>query len=204
LPLTLGLYKLNTLITQLTLQSEKLKEQIKGLKLNSQQWFANSDIFRSSGFATRSEDISDYLLELTATINKLAKVTDEQHIAYLSERITQQFSCLKGLVKSNEINLKNSQYSRDRIRNLSKIKKFTVKASQSSQELYAELSKLQEFERRLLDKVSESQQQLSMYKGNANRMALQQDVLTNQQRLGRCRQALSKIEESIQKLDNNN
>lgn len=195
---------MNTLIAQLNLQSEKLKEQINGLNLNSRQWFANSDIFRSSGFATHSEDINDYLVELTATINKLAKMTDEQHITYLSERITQQFTCIKGLVKSNEINLKNSQYSKDRIRNFNKVKQFTVKASQSSQELYTELSKLQEFERRLLDKVNQSQQQLSMYKGNANRMTLQQDVLTNQQRLGRCRQALSKIEESIQKLDNNN
>jgi len=195
---------MNLLINQLTVQFEKLEYEVKGLKLSSRQWFANSDIFRSSGFATRSEDIDDYLLELSATIKKLATVTNEQHIGYLSERVTQQFSCLKRLLKSNDINTRNTQYTKDKIRNLSKAKRFAVQASQSSQELYAELSKLQEFERRLLDKVNLSQQELNMYKGQSNRPALQQEVLTNQQRLGRCRQALSKIEESIQKLDNNN
>lgn len=195
---------MNSLINQLTLQFEKLEYEIKGLKLSSKQWFANSDIFRSSGFATRSEDIDDYLSELKSTINQLSTVTSEQHISYLSERVTQQFTCLKRLLKSNDINTKNTQYSKDRIKNLSKAKRFAVQASQSSQELYAELSKLQEFERRLLDKVTLSQQALNMYQGQSNRPALQQEVLTNQQRLGRCRQALSKVEESIQKLDNNN
>jgi primosomal replication protein N'' len=195
---------MDTLINQLTVQFEKLEYEVKGLKLSSKQWFANSDIFRSSGFSTRSDDIDDYLLELNSTIKKLASVTNEEHIGYLSERITQQFSCLKRLLKSNDINIKNTQYTKDRIRNISKAKKFAVKTSQSSQELYAELSKLQEYERRLLDMVNLSQQQLSMYKGQSNRPALQQEVLTNQQRLGRCRQALSKVEETIQKLDNNN
>jgi primosomal replication protein N'' len=195
---------MDTLINQLTVQFEKLEYEVKGLKLSSKQWFANSDIFRSSGFSTRSDDIDDYLLELNSTNKKLASVTNEEHIGYLSERITQQFSCLKRLLKSNDINIKNTQYTKDRIRNISKAKKFAVKTSQSSQELYAELSKLQEYERRLLDMVNLSQQQLSMYKGQSNRPALQQEVLTNQQRLGRCRQALSKVEETIQKLDNNN
>lgn len=195
---------MNALINQLNTQFQMLEQSIKGLKLSSKQWFANSEIFRSSGFSTHSDDIDDYLIELKTTIDKLASVNNEQHVSYLSERVTQQFSCLKRFVKSNDINLRNNQYSKDRIRNLNKTKQFTLQASQSSQELYAELSKLQEFERRLLDKVNLSQQQLTMYKGMSNRPALQQEVLTNQQRLGRCRQALSKVEESIQKLDNNN
>ncbi|MBU2917581.1 primosomal replication protein [Psychrosphaera sp. F3M07] len=195
---------MNALINQLNTQFQMLEQSIKGLKLSSKQWFANSEIFRSSGFATHSDDIDDYLIELKTTIDKLASVNNEQHVSYLSERVTQQFSCLKRFVKSNDINVRNNQYSKDRIRNLNKTKQFTLQASQSSQELYAELSKLQEFERRLLDKVNLSQQQLTMYKGMSNRPALQQEVLTNQQRLGRCRQALSKVEESIQKLDNNN
>ncbi|MDU0114168.1 primosomal replication protein PriC [Psychrosphaera aquimarina] len=195
---------MNALINQLNTQFQMLEQSIKGLKLSSKQWFANSEIFRSSGFSTHSDDIDDYLIELKTTIDKLASVNNEQHVSYLSERVTQQFSCLKRFVKSNDINVRNNQYSKDRIRNLNKTKQFTLQASQSSQELYAELSKLQEFERRLLDKVNLSQQQLTMYKGMSNRPALQQEVLTNQQRLGRCRQALSKVEESIQKLDNNN
>lgn len=195
---------MNALINQLNTQFQMLEQSIKGLKLSSKQWFANSEIFRSSGFSTHSDDIDDYLIELKTTIDKLASVNNEQHVSYLSERVTQQFSCLKRFVKSNDINVRNNQYSKDRIRNLNKTKQFTLQASQSSQELYAELSKLQEFERRLLDKVNLSQQQLTMYKGMSNRPVLQQEVLTNQQRLGRCRQALSKVEESIQKLDNNN
>ena len=38
----------------------------------------------------------------------------------------------------------------------------------------------------------------------SRRQEYQQDVLTYQQRLGRCRQALSKVEEQIQQLDDNN
>ncbi len=199
---------MNSQVDQLALQFEKLKQQIAGLKLNSQQWFANSDIFRSSGFATQSEEINDYLAELQATIQKLNVSTDQQHVSYLSERVMQQFACLKGLAQSSEINVKNSQYNKNKRRHinkhLSQVKHIASQASQSSQELYSELSKLQEYERRLLDMVSQSQQQLSSYQGANNRASLQQQVLTNQQRLGRCRQALSKVEESIQKLDDNN
>ena len=183
------------------LQFQQIEDRINHANIDQQKWFNRSDLFNSSCFYSQSDEVGEYLSELKDNINKLIKVHDTEYVEFISERVTQQFSCLKNLVNSQSVNRKAKDYRRSHNQRLAQVKKLTKTVNQSSQDLYSELSKLQEFERRLLDMVAEKQHQLSTYSGAKLRNDYQQQVLVTQQRLGRCRQAISKVEEQIQKLD---
>lgn len=198
---------------QLTQQLQWLEQQVQQFtsinKLPKTRWMNNSDYFNSSCFYCQSDDIKDYVKEVANNLNKLKQARHQQQAEYLAERLTEQFSCFRNLFQSLDINQKNALYNKRKFsqvksNQLQRVKQLAKQATQSSQELYAELSKLQEYERRLQEMVEEKQRQLSSYSGNKHRAEYQQQVLTTQQRLGRCRQAISKTEEQIQKLDNRN
>lgn len=189
---------------QLHAQLEQLESALESSSIDDENWFNRSDVFVSSAFYTKSNELTDYIQELRANIVKLSQLNDQAYLEFLADKVTQQFACLKSLLNAASVQTKDKQYRSKQQSKVQQAKQFTKRISQSSQELYAELSKLQEFERRLLEMVAERQQTLHQYKGSANKKVLQQDVLNYQQRLGRCRQALSKVEEQIQKLDDKN
>ena len=188
-------------IEQLNAQFQDLVTRINQSPLEKQDWFNKNDLFHSSCFYCQSDDINDYLSELKSNISKLSNLTDNDYLSFLSEKVTEQFSCFRNLLNSLSISKKAKQYKHSHQKRLAQVKQLNRKVNHSSQELYTELSKLQEFERRLLDMVDEKQRQLSTYSGNKFKNDYQQQVLVTQQRLGRCRQAISKVEEQIQNLD---
>lgn len=181
-------------------QFSVLKQQLLAQKEQLKNWFNRSDLIFSSCFYAQSDDIQEYLDELEININKLSTVRHQVQSEYLSERITEQFACLKSLLNSVSLSKKHKQ-QRPKPSYVQQVKTLSKKVNQGSQELYAELSKLQEYERRLVEMVEQKQLQLSSYKGNKLKGDYQQQVLLTQQRLGRCRQAISKVEEDIQRLD---
>jgi primosomal replication protein N'' len=158
--------------------------------------------FVSSSFYTQSDEVQDYLKELNSNIQKLANSQSSVHVEYLTERVTNQFTCLKNLINSVSVNTKTKRQDSSLTERVNQMKQLAARVTRSSQDLYAELSKLQEYECRLEQMVQDKQRTLTEYKGIAKRTELQQQVLITQQRLGRCRQALSKVEEQIQELDN--
>ncbi|NVK24316.1 MAG: primosomal replication protein [Gammaproteobacteria bacterium] len=192
---------MNNRIDELVQQFERLKQQVTAANIKQEQWFNKSDLFNSSSFYCQSDETHDYLKELETNIEKLSKIGENEYLEFLVDRITQQFSCFRSLLNSQSVNNKAKSYHRSHNQRLAKVKQLTRTVHQSSQDLYAELSKLQEFERRLIEMVTEKQQQLQQYSGSKLKNDYQQQVLVTQQRLGRCRQALSKVEEQIQKLD---
>lgn len=169
--------------------------------IDQENWFNRSDVFISSAFYTKSNELTDYFAELRGNINKLTRLKEPEYLEFLADKVTQQFACLKSLYNSAQIDTKERKYKQQHKARIQQTKQFANRVTQSSQSLYAELSQLQEYERRLLDMVSERQQRLHQYQGSKHKQEYQQQVLTYQQRLGRCRQALSKVEEQIQKLD---
>ncbi len=169
--------------------------------IDQENWFNRSDVFISSAFNTKSNELADYFAELRDNINKLTRLKEPEYLEFLADKVTQQFACLKSLHNSAQIDTKERKYKQQHKARMQQTKQFANRVTQSSQSLYAELSQLQEYERRLLDMVSERQQRLHQYQGTKHKQEYQQQVLTYQQRLGRCRQALSKVEEQIQKLD---
>ena len=186
----------------LTLQFEALKNNINESGLNQKSWFNASEFFNAGCFACHSEELKDYLSELEQQINKLKAVSSIQYAEHLTITITEQFSCFRSLLNSFSVNEKHKSYKAKNRTRLQKVKSLTRQVTQSSQELYQELSQLQDYERRLLEMVNNKQQTLNQYSGQKHKNEYQQQVLLTQQRLGRCRQAISKVEEQIQRLDN--
>lgn len=182
-------------------QLQQLEVELQNSALNQENWFNRSDVFISSAFYTKSNELADYIDELKGNIAKLSKLTEPAYLEFLADKVTQQFACLKSLLNSVQIDSKEKKYKQLNRAKVQQAKQFANRVTKSSQALYAELSQLQEYERRLLDMVTERQQILNQYQGVKLKQQYQQDVLTYQQRLGRCRQALSKVEEQIQKLD---
>lgn len=185
-----------------TLQSQVafLETQVQNSKLTYQNWFRSSDIFNSSYFHTQSDDIKDYVKEIKTNIERLAKVKDQTHADYLSDMIAHQFGCFKNLLNSGDLNSKYAAHRGKHIKLQQRVKNIAQQATQTSQSLYEELSKLHEYERRLIDMVADKQASLNQHAG-ANKSELQQQVLLTQQRLGRCRQAITGVEDKIQQLD---
>lgn len=188
-------------VEALRIQFDALNRQLSLLTIRPEQWFAKNDLFHSSAFNARSDELSDYVKELENNVNMVERIKDPDQMAYVLDRIADQFACFKGLINSVELNKKNKTYNKTHARRLNKVKQFAKTAAKSSRALYQELSELQEFERRLLEMVEEKQQTLSRYAGQSQRQSLQEQVLVTQQRLGRCRKAISKVEEQIQQLD---
>lgn len=187
-------------IANLQSQLAILEHEVKQSKLTQQNWFRSSDIFNSSSFHTQSDEVIDYLKELKNNINRLATVKEQSHADYLSEKITNQFNCFKNLLNSSKLNSKYAAHRGKHIKLEQRVKKIAQQATQTSQSLYEELSQLHEYERRLLDMVADKQTMLNQYSGS-EKSHLQQQVLLTQQRLGRCRQAITGVEDKIQKLD---
>lgn len=187
-------------IEQLRAKLAELTAQLQHQKLMQQNWFSASDVFNSSSFYTKSEELDDYLTEIQNNITRLESVTEQSHAEYLTERIAAQFSCFKNFTNSSYLSTKYSNQNKKHFSKVNRVKQMAARVTQSAQTLYQELSKLQEYERRLLDMVAEKQAQLQ-HANASNRSELQNAVLLTQQRLGRCRQALSGVEEQIQALD---
>lgn len=189
---------------QLLTQLEQLQIALTSSTIDNENWFNRSDVFVSSAFYTKSNELTDYIEELKGNIAKLEKLNEQAYLEFLADKVTQQFACLRSLLNSASVHNKDKTYRNHKRSKVQQAKQFTKRVNQSSQDLYAELSKLQDYERRLQEMVAERQQVLHQYQGTAKRQEYQQDVLAYQQRLGRCRQALSKVEEQILKLDDKN
>ena len=183
-------------------QFDIIKQQLSQFKGDKGKWFNHQDLFVSKSFHCQSEELADYTKELEKNIKLLSSITSVEHAEYLSQRVQDQFACFRNLLNAQKLNSKHQNHRKATFQRLQRVKQLSKQVNQSSQELYQELSKLQEYERRLIDMVAEKQQTLHQYKGQKHRQEYQQQVLVTQQRLGRCRQALSKVEEQIQKLDN--
>ena len=195
----------NSSVQELKNKVDELKHQLSAVLQGQQQWFKASDVFNSSHFYTKSDELKDYIKELENNVNRLVTVNDTTHAEYLTERISVQFTCLKNFYNSSYLSKKYTSQNKQLYSKVNRVKQIAAKATQSSQELYQELSKLQEYERRLLDMVTEKQSMLNQAQqgriSNTQKTELQNQVLVTQQRLGRCRKAISGVEEQIQRLD---
>lgn len=188
------------LIQQLEQQFLVVEQQVTHTFDQNSNWFNHSNWFLGEAFYSQSEDISDYLAELKNNIGKLRQTQNPERLDFISAQITNQFVCFKNLLNSQNVNKK---YTKKRSSyNKAAAQQFAQQITRSSRELYQELSKLQEYERRLFEMVQEKQTVLNSYKGDKLRADYQQQVLLTQQRLGRCRKAISQVEEQIQQQDN--
>lgn len=184
------------------IQLKELKQMLDIVKQNSDGWFQEVDIFDTPIFKTKSPLLSDYYYELEKNIKTLFSTTNIEFAEYLSELVESQFRCLKNYLQSKVVNEKDSQYEAYK-----KKKRYAPKIS-TTVKSYAELSEKHGeclgFKRRLEDMLHSKEFEIKTAKSKQQEQQFINEYLQIQQRLGRCNQAIAKIEEQLQQLDENN
>ncbi len=174
-------------------------------KLKAHSLLQDSPMFSVNLFNTNSDLFTDYVIEIkskTAQLSRLIKNKNEELSKYQIELIEKQISSLHNAFHSNK-NIHDEAQNRLNAMASRRYKKAVKAVIQPSQNLYQNLSEHHEFERRLLQMLQDKEQE-RVQASNATFNKLSQDVLTLHQRLGRCRQAISKIEADIVKFESRN
>lgn len=156
----------------------------------------NNSIFSINLFRTQSDKFFPYLIEVEKNITELdyllkRKKNDFSHALLLT--IEQQLNALYNAISSNTVihnaaEIQQTQLKKIKYRNMAK------KIMLSSHDLYNKLTEYQEFERRLLDMLHEKNNLAT----GQNKAKYTEEALVIHQRLGRCRQAISKVEREIE------
>lgn len=164
--------------------------------------------FNKQLFNTDSDLYLDYAIEIQTSIKRLErflKANQSQYIITAIERIESQIQALTAVQEANGV-LHNEAKIRIETAKTVKAKRYRAAAQniiKPTQELYKSLSEHHEFERRLLEMLKEKENALKNAPHNTS-IDFSKAILTLHQRLGRCRQAISKIEKNIETAERRN
>lgn len=177
------------LLRTLAHQLQQLQQQAEQIDLQRspgkpQNWFD------SSLFSCRSAELCDYVQEAQRNLSHLqqASLSDAARLR-LVQRLSGQTAALTQAFRNVDTRRKSTHRA-------GQLRSVVQHISASSQELYQQLSDIQQFERRLLDMISVSSRD--------NSPQAVQRTLALHARLGRCRKALSEVEQQIQQLERRN
>ncbi|NQY64182.1 MAG: primosomal replication protein [Alteromonadaceae bacterium] len=189
--------RINTLLVNLAEQA-KATDKINTQK-KSHLLLKDNALFSETLFVTYSDKFISYVQEIkknTVSLQRLinAKKTD---IAYNQlTHIEQQISSLINALNSNQT-MHNEAQNRLNAFKAKRYKKAAKSIMQTSHSLHQKLAETHEFERRLAEMITDREQdRLKATPAKAQKMST--EILTIHQRLGRCRQAISKIERQIE------
>jgi primosomal replication protein N'' len=173
-------------------------------KLKAHVLLQDSPVFSLDLFNTSSDLFIDYVREIKQKIEqlkRLLKSKNEVLSKYQIQQLEKQISSLHNAFLSNS-NIHNE--AQHRLNAVSRRNKKAVQAiMKPSKTLYQDLSEHHEFERRLLQMLQDKE--LERKKANNSLLSkLSQEVLAIHQRIGRCRQAITKIESEIVRLESYN
>ncbi|MGJ8693278.1 MAG: primosomal replication protein [Thalassotalea sp.] len=198
----------NKALQNLTLLLGKIKHQAAKVdevntKNKAHRLLEDNALFSRNLFNTNSDKFYPYALEIEKNINELKFFLskNKNEIALnLMERIELQLSSIRTAFSSNstihnEAELRQGKLSQIKYKNMAK------KVLLSSHQLYEKLAEYHEFERRLMEMLNQKSSQLT---SGANKDLVTQESLVLHQRLGRCRQAISKVEREIEIAEKNN
>ncbi|MFC0226829.1 primosomal replication protein PriC [Serratia aquatilis] len=145
---------------------------------------ARFDVALFSNHGTR---LRDYLAEVQKNFAQLqAAVSSNRnaHVAFLAEKLVAQLTALQRELATQTLRRKNQP-------------KEVVDV-----DLYHKLAEHQDYERRLISMIEDRESLLGQQTTFAAQKKLQQELATIEGRLVRCRQALARIERSIERKEN--
>lgn len=208
--------RLSTLIEHL--HGQALATDEKNSMRKSHKLVENNDLFSPHLFSTQSDKISLYVDEVKTKLSEFSRLSASSNTSETKaelaqsslEHIEQQISSIYNALQANQSMHQAAQTSFDikkRVR-INSAKKYQQAQKQkynkmaeavllSSHQLYEQLNEHHEFERRLLEMITDREQQRSRSR-RANIDQISQEILTLHQRLGRCRKAISTIERNIE------
>ncbi|RYV02272.1 prepilin peptidase [Shewanella sp. OPT22] len=193
------------------LEQEVLKHD-SNLAQNEQKLLQNNGRFNPGLFHQNGGKLIACVHQIKHSINMLDKRlqaginTDAIETSCL--HIQDQFSAVKRALTTTAIDLKSERHKRSTARSnyLKRQKKkhndsgfewIASNVMQNSHQLYAELNKHLNWASRIEEKIQESNQKLDNCSAR-DKLKLQHEILDMHKRLGKCRQAISYIEDRIQ------
>lgn len=188
--------KIQSILALLAQQAAEADESNKHSK--SHRIIQDNDIFSIALFSTHSDLFVPYVAEIKSKTMELARLLSAQKNTLAHSRlliIEQQISALRTALNSNQTIHKEADHRLAAIK-ARRYKKAAQAVMQSSHNLHNKLNETIEFERRLLAMIQEREQQRQQATMKQN-SRLSEEVLALHQRLGRCRQAISKLEREI-------
>ncbi|MDF0533572.1 primosomal replication protein [Shewanella sp. A32] len=204
------------LVSKLREQLVQLEQQVlqhdASLPAKDNKLLAHLERFNDELFHQNGAKLAPCVQQLRDNINQLEKQLQLQMsaatVSRTCEKIQDRFSALKRAMATTAIDVKEQQQQK-----LSKQRYFQQKQSlhheqsgfnwiasqvmSSSHKLYDELNKHLNWEKKILFKIEQLQSQLDTCHSTA-KIAVQNDLLLMHRRLGKCRQAISYIEDRIQ------
>ncbi|ATC95301.1 primosomal replication protein [Pseudoalteromonas tunicata] len=189
-----------TVIERLEAQITRLKHDAKAFDnaklLEKNRFIQNKHrLFDPHLFSSKSMLLLDYVDEIGDALKSMPNIAQRNSYTFAVEKISLQLEAIVRVLKATPVWAKENQPTRKKY-----YKKAVQQIMQSSHELYKELSDHHEFERRLNEMVSIRRLQLDKANSEqANKINL--EILAIHGRLGRCRKAISAIEDKIQRAE---
>ncbi len=191
-----SLNKIETIIKDL--EHSAMNIDTNNHKLKAHDLLKDSALFSTDLFNTSSDLFIDYINEIKLNFSQLQRLVSNNNkplAEYRLESIERQISSLLNAFNANK-SIHNEAQHRLNARKARRLKQSAQKLIQPSQNLYQTLAEHHEFERRLMQMLADKElERNSASKQQIDKVS--QEVLVLHQRLGRCRQAISKIENNI-------
>jgi primosomal replication protein N'' len=169
-----------TLLHSLEQQIENLAQEIEPVAHAPAQQ-ARFDV---TLFATKGTRLREYLAEVRVNFAQLRQVVEENRsaqVAFVAERLVSQITALQ-----RELATQN-------------LRKADKQKEQSGGDYYSKLVEHQQYERRLLAMIQDRESRLGRVETFKEQQHMQKELAALEGRLMRCRQALIKIERSIER-----
>ncbi|HDL7750932.1 TPA: primosomal replication protein [Yersinia enterocolitica] len=138
-------------------------------------------------FGNHGNRFRDYLLEVHKNMAQLKQVVAEnrtQQVAFLAEKLVAQISALQRELATQKLRKTNPEPKYNKL------------------DPYHKLAEHQDYERRILAMIQDRESQLGKKNLLTEQQKIQKELAALEGRLMRCRQALIKIERSIEKKEN--
>lgn len=134
-------------------------------------------------FATHGTQLKDYLREVQANMNQLQHSVEQSktdQVAFLAEKLVGQLAALQRELATKALRQNERQLP-------------------EAENFYQKLATHQEYERRLHAMINDRESQHSQQTTLVGQQKLQREILVLEGRLQRCRQALARIERTIER-----
>lgn len=138
-------------------------------------------------FSNHGNRFRDYLQEVRKNMAQLKQVVEEnrlQQVAFLADKLVAQISALQRELATQ------------------KIRKSNPEPREHQSDPYHKLAEHQDYERRILAMIQDRESQLGRQSLLVEQQKIQKELAALEGRLMRCRQALIRIERSIEKKEN--
>ncbi|AJJ04617.1 primosomal replication priB and priC family protein [Yersinia pseudotuberculosis IP 32953] len=138
-------------------------------------------------FSNHGNRFRDYLQEVRKNMTQLKQVVEEnrlQQVAFLADKLVAQISALQRELATQ------------------KIRKSNPEPRDHQSDPYHKLAEHQDYERRILAMIQDRESQLGQQSLLVEQQKIQKELAALEGRLMRCRQALIRIERSIEKKEN--